>query len=79
LNESGPERNGGPLKLSLRYSKRPLATPVKSKDDTSSKFYHFDMKLKLETALTWVGNKWYCALSLIVLKDRWSPGSVSIG
>jgi len=47
----------GPPKLPPQSSKRPPAVPTKAKEESNSKSYHFDMKLKPETVPTWDGNE----------------------
>ncbi|KIM77091.1 hypothetical protein PILCRDRAFT_91284 [Piloderma croceum F 1598] len=57
LDESGPDRNGGPPKLPPQSSKRPLPVLKKSKEDLTPKCYHFNMKLKPEIVPTWDRNE----------------------
>ena len=56
-SDSDDSEGDKPLKIPPRSSRRPLAVPLKSKEEVSVKTYHFDMKLKLETVPTWDGNE----------------------
>ena len=51
------ESDNKPPKIPLRSSKRPPSNPIKSKEEGTTKVYHFDMKLKPETVPTWDGNE----------------------
>ena len=51
------EGDNKPPKIPLRSSKRPPSNPIKSKEEGTTKVYHFDMKLKPETVPTWDGNE----------------------
>ena len=58
-DSSKSDKNGGnnePPKIPLQSSKRP-SNPIKSREEATTKAYHFDMKLKLETAPTWDRNE----------------------
>ena len=56
-SDSEDSEGGKPPKVPLRYSRRPLANPIRPKEESSIKAYHFDMKLKPETVPTWDGNE----------------------
>ena len=59
-DSSDSDKSGGddkPPKISLRSSKIPPSNPIKSKEETTTKAYHFDMKLKPETVPMWDGNE----------------------
>ena len=59
-DSSESDKSGGdnkPPKIALQSSKRPPGNPIKSREEGTTKAYHFDMKLKLEMVPTWDGNE----------------------